>query len=121
MVRQTVSLLPLLVLVACGYSEEKYADDYTAAMCDNLTACEADVVAAYVALGVDEATAQATFDTTYTATCEAEATDDTGGGEDTCDYDAAAAKECVDGVKEMSCAFWSTGLGLPAACATVCG
>lgn len=121
MLRNTLLALSVLGLAACGYTEEKYAEDYTDAICENLSGCEADIVAAYVALGMDEATAQTTFDTTYTATCETEATDDGEDGEDTCDFDGAAAQECVDGVKAMSCDFWSTGTGFPEVCATVCG
>lgn len=121
MLRNPLFALSLLGLAACGYSEEKYAEDYAAAICDNLSGCEADIVAAYVALGMDEATAQATFDTTYTATCEAAATDDGEDGDDACEFDSDAAHECVDGVKAMSCDFWSTGAGFPEACAAVCG
>lgn len=122
MPRYTFLALSVVGLAACGYTEEKYAEDYTSAMCDNLAGCEADIVAAYVAMGMDEATAQATFDTTYAASCETEITE---GGEenveDTCEFDAAAAQECVDGIEAMSCDFWSTGAGFPEACTAVCG
>ncbi|NOY26980.1 MAG: hypothetical protein GXP62_14010 [Oligoflexia bacterium] len=123
MIRNTLIVLSLGSMVACGYSESQYADDYTAAMCDNITACETDIVDAYVAMGLDDATAQSTYDASYTAVCEPVATSDTGSTstDSTCNFDSTAAKACVDGLAAMSCDFWSTGTGLPADCATVCG
>lgn len=108
------------LLVGC-YNEDKFADDYATASCDNLAGCEADIVQAYVDLGMDEATAQSTYDTTYTAACETEAEDDGEDGEDECDFNSDEAQTCVDEVAAMSCDFWSTGVGYPESCSAVCG
>lgn len=121
MTRTTLFVLSLSFLAACGYSEDTYGEDLSAAICDNLATCESDIVTAYTDLGMDEATAQSTYDTTYTATCETEVEDNGDNGDDNCDFDSAAAKDCVAEVEEMGCDFWSTGTGYPAVCATVCG
>ncbi|RME29190.1 MAG: hypothetical protein D6798_00690 [Deltaproteobacteria bacterium] len=119
-----VALTAPLAFAACGYDEDTFADDYQAALCDHIVSCESDIVAAYTDMGMDEATAQSTYDTTMDTICNPpESTgDDTGSTtEEECDFDPDAAKACVDGVATMSCDFWSTGTGLPEECSAVCG
>lgn len=102
--------LALGFLAGCGYSEEKYAEDYMAAVCTSMTGCEADIVGAYVDMGLDEATAQSTFDTTVAIYCsyDPDAAEE-GDGEDTCDFDGGAAKECVDSIETITCDQWVDG------------
>ena len=122
MKRLSLVLVLLGSLIGCGYSEDDFADDFSAAFCDNIMSCEADIVAAYTEMGLDEATAQSTYDTAMDAACAtADTTGGTTDGTDNCDFDSAAAKDCVDEVKAMSCDFWSTGTGFPEVCNTVCG
>ena len=119
MSRSILLILGAFGLVTGCYNEDKFADDYSAATCDNLSSCEADIVAAYVELGMDEATAQSTYDTTYTAACETEAEEGEEGDEE-CAFNADNAQTCVDEVSAMSCDFWSTGTGYPESCSSVC-
>ena len=120
MTRLALILLSLSTFAGC-YNEDTFAEDLGTATCDNLTSCEADVVAAYVELGLDDATAQSTYDTTYAGACEATAESSDEEASETCDFDSAAAKDCVDAVKAMPCTFWSDGTGYPDVCGTVCG
>lgn len=110
--------------VGCGYSEDQYADDLSTAACDSITACEADIVAYYTDSGLDEATAKSTYDLTAGIWCAVADAVDEGEeveSDDSCDYDAGAAKECVADVEDMSCDGWTSGTGFPASCDTVCG
>ncbi len=67
-----------LALVACGYSEEKYAEDLAAKLCDTLVECGGECV---------EGTG------TGTGTVEIP---------DTCEFDSKAAKECIDATWECT-------------------
>lgn len=101
------------------YNEDKFAEDYSAASCDNLEACQDDIIQAYVDMGMDEATATTTYETTFTAACETEA-EEGEEGEDECAFNADNAQTCVDEIAAMSCDFWSTGTGYPESCSNVC-
>jgi len=108
-------------LVGC-YDEDTFAEDYATAICDNMASCETDAVDGYMELGLDEETAQTTFDDAYTMMCDTEAEESDGDDADSdCDFDKASAQTCVDEVEAMSCDFWTTGEGMPSACADVCG
>jgi hypothetical protein len=65
-----------LALVACGYSEDKYAEDFAAKFCEQQVECGGDPCE------------DGTTDTTGTTTTEPV--------DDTCEFDAKAAKECID-------------------------
>ena len=69
-----------LALVACGYSEDKYAEDFAAKYCDQLVECGQDPCA--------DATTTETTDTTPV--------------DDSCEFDSGAAKECIDAAWECS-------------------
>lgn len=101
-------------------SEERYAEDYTEALCNNLASCEADVVSAYVELGMDQATAQSVYDSSYADACGSGDPID-GVLSDDCNFDSSAAKQCLRGVEALSCQFWVTGSGYPQDCDDVCG
>ncbi len=114
--------LTLTLVAGCGYTEDKFADDYADAYCERMVSCEAEIVAAYEGMGLDAETSQSTYDDAYTLSCETEVDDDgEGEGDDNCEFNADKADECVTGVEELSCDFWSTGTGFPAACGEVCG
>ena len=120
MIRSMTMLAACLLAVGCGYSEDTYAEDFTDAWCDKSTECESDILAFYVSLGSDEATAQTSFDTAYDALCNAEATE-AEDGEDECEFDSAAAKECVEAIETATCEESATGFEFPSACNNVCG
>lgn len=87
-----------LALVGC-YSEDKFADDYAAKLCDMIVECG----------GEPCADATGTTDTTATATGE-------------CDFDAKAAKECIDATWECSPETGGFSFPIPAdVCLDVCG
>jgi hypothetical protein len=69
-----------LALVACGYSEDKYAEDFAAKYCDQLVECGGEPCA--------DATGTDTTDTTPV--------------DDSCEFDSGAAKECIDAAWECS-------------------
>ena len=122
MKRFLTATLMLGLTVGCAYSEEEFAEDYSDASCTRMSECEGDIVTAYVSLGMDEATAQTTYDDAYTAACETEAEGEgEGEGESTCEFDPDLAQECVTGVEELSCDFYSTGTGFPSSCTDYCG
>ena len=61
-------------------------------------------------------------DDAYTLACETEAEDDgEDDGESTCEFDSDLAQECVTGVEELACDFYSTGTGFPSSCTDYCG
>lgn len=76
---KNLTLFALPLLVACGYSESKFEEDFAAAFCDKAT--ELDCGECVEATGTTTAT---------TGTDAAE-----------CDYDSKAAKDCIDG--EWTC------------------
>lgn len=118
---RTLLILSSLAALAGCYNEDKFAEDYSVAYCDRMTACQTDIVDAYVAMGLDEATAQSTYDTAYAAACETEAEEGEDDGDDTCEFDGDAAQTCVSEVEALSCEFWSTGTGFPESCGQTCG
>ena len=121
MIRSALLGLAVIALSACGYSEDDFTDDYTDAFCTKLSDCEGDIVTAYTELGMDEASAQTTYDDTYALACESEATEDSGGDvESECEFNSDNAKTCVADVEAMSCEFFTTGTGYPESCNGVC-
>ncbi len=106
----------------CGYDEDAFADDFATASCDHITSCEADIVTAYTDAGMDEATAQSTFDAASTAACAVvEAEEGETETDDSCEFDKTAAQDCVADIEAMSCDFYSTGTGYPETCSNICG
>ena len=97
MFKLMIPALGLVALSACGYSEEKFGEDMEAEFCAAAVACT---------------------DAYYTA--EADCTADMAAAPDTecVDYDAKAAKACVDGIAGAACDFGFPVL--PADCANVC-
>ena len=65
--------LSTLALVACGYSEEKYAEDFAAKYCEQTVTCGGDPCP----------------DTTTGGTTTVEV-------DDSCTFDSGAAKACID-------------------------
>ena len=123
----TLTLL-FSMLIACGYSEEDYSDDYFDAACDKYTECEADMVASMVDMGLDEESAQATTDTVIEGICGAGESTDTAGGEDTassedtCEIDSTAAKACVSDIEAAGCDTVIDGSVFASEnCTAVCG
>ena len=89
----------MLTLVACGYSEDKFTDEFADASCEWTVECYPDLY--------DDVDA-----------CLADAT---GGDDAECvDYDSSAAKDCVEGVQGMSCPAEGEFPEFPSACADVC-
>jgi len=92
-----------------------YEENLVGTICDKFTECEADVVGAYVAAGMDDASAQATFDTAVEPYCSW--VDD---GEDSdCDFQKSEAKDCVSGWESLTCDQLVSG-DLPTSCDNVC-
>ena len=120
MSRSILLILSTFGLLTGCYNEDKFSEDYSTTACEHLEGCETDIVAAYVALGSDEATAQVTYDTIHTATCDTEA-EEGEEGEDECDFNSDEAQTCVDEYAAMSCDYYSTGAGFPESCGAVCG
>lgn len=118
MTRLLLTALSLSLAVACTYSEDKYEEDFEANYCDQLTSCEADIVAGYMNLGMDETLAQGTYDQIYSGSCEG-GTTDTGAAGTECTYNPDAAEECADAVGDLACGFWVDGSGYPAICSDV--
>lgn len=77
-----VGIAALAMLAACGYSEERFADDLTRAMCDKLVECEL--------FPGDE-------DQCYLQTIDGE------GDNTDCDYDPQAARECLSAIDSLTC------------------
>lgn len=95
---RNLKYLAAFALVACGYSEDKFAEDFAAKMCDMIVECGGDPCA------------------------DATGTDTTGTTGGTCDFDAGAAKECVDAKWECSEEVGGISFPIPAdVCANVCG
>lgn len=94
--------LPLLLvaagLSACAYGEDVYAEDYAEASCEFTVQCYPDL----------HASVEACLETVTI-----------GEGTDACTYDAGAARDCVDGVREMACPEEGAFPEFPAACANV--
>ena len=117
--------LPLLLatLIACGYDEDQFTDDYLNTTCDRYVECEADMVTSMTDMGLDEKTAQSTYDSIYTAVCETEPTEttDTGSSESECVFNGDAAKACIEDLQAASCAEFADGSAFTGAnCTTVC-
>ena len=113
-------LFSVLAMAGCGYSEDSFTDDYMTNMCDKLVECEAQFVEYYTAMGLDEATSQSTFDTTYTAVCESTTDVEDTGAEVECTFDADLAKTCVDDLAAAVCdAAQPIGFATPTSCNTV--
>ncbi|MCO4747293.1 MAG: hypothetical protein KC912_21015 [Proteobacteria bacterium] len=95
--RNIIFLGAIAAMTACGYSEDKYADEAGAEVCRILVACE---------LYDDVAACEA-------ATEDADTTD--------CTFDSSAAGDCVDGLKAIE--GCPDPFALPAACENVyeCG
>jgi hypothetical protein len=97
----------LATLAACGVSEEKFQDQYVAAYCENIvTTCADDASLVLFETEDDCSTFISAF---YTAAADLEG----------CEYDKAAAKECLDAADAADCDSWMAGG--PAECATVYG
>lgn len=86
-----------LGLAGCGYSPEKFNEDYAAAWCDFAVSC-----------GLVDDTTEA---------CVAEVGDY---ADADCAFDAAAGRDCVDGFRDLPCPELGT-FELPVACNYVCG
>ncbi len=105
-VRRSLSMLALMTLIGCGYSEEEFTLDYADAWCHKADECELLDL-----LGWD-------VDSCYDNSVGA---DETGMSVDTdCDFQPAAGKACIEEVNAVSCDAFTTGAGMPA-CAERCG
>ncbi len=100
------SLLPVLLLSACGWSEERYYDEKIAVFCDRVIACEYGVLFNY-------------DDVDACIEGEAEKAEVAEAAECT-DYDGRAAKECVEGRAELDCDELFEDEAQPEACDSVC-
>lgn len=87
-----------LLFAACGYSEEAYLEDEATASCAFTVDCYPGLYAS-----VDECVSL-----TYTGVPEAG-----------CSFDPKAARDCVDGLEELSCPGEGEFPTFPAACDSV--
>lgn len=93
-----------LLVAGCGYPEDKFTEDFQQAFCQKYIDCEYGALVGWETVDDCLAAMDSGSDT---------------GGEDTCDYDSKAAKECVADVEAMSCDDMVSGL--PSSCSSVCG
>ena len=124
MIRTVLLSMAITAMTACAYSEEDFTTDYIDAYCTKMSGCEADILAAYTEMGLDEATAQSTFTDAYALVCESEPVESedtaTSGSEEECEFNSDNGKTCVAEIEEMSCDVFSTGEGFPETCNSVC-
>ncbi|MFT4625885.1 MAG: hypothetical protein ACI8PZ_004556 [Myxococcota bacterium] len=92
------SLLALTVLVACGVSEKKFENEYVAKSCELLVDCAGESSSDFL-----------TFDSA--SECESFLGAFFSLGTSGCDYDGAAAKDCLAEIKDATCES-----GEPSAC-----
>lgn len=105
-----------LSLVGC-YDEGKFNDQFADAYCKRYAECESDIVQFFQdSYSFDAATAQATYDTTYAASCEAAPAEES---DETCLFQKEEAKSCVDEMAAVTCDQLAQG-ALPDACDRVC-
>ncbi len=83
-----------VLFTACGYSEDKFAEDFADKLCETCS--------------------------DYCATATTTGTT-TGGTDDACDFDSKAAKDCIDGAWTCEDLYGFQIPSLPDACADVCG
>lgn len=117
-----MTLLVLAGAVGC-YDEDQFAEDYLDEYCNLTTACEAEVLAYYTDMGLDEATAQTSYDTMKDAICNPPDVEDTGATteEDDCTFNADNAKSCIDELAATECQAWvDSTFAVPAICGDVC-
>ena len=114
-----LSTLVLTALGGCAYTEERFARDYETAMCDSLEACSADIVDTYTGAGVDEPTAQSTYEANWLAACGNEQSDPASPAD--CTFDEARARECLDAIDAAGCDLWTGRLAFPTSCEDACG
>lgn len=91
-----MSRFALLFLVACGYDEATFEEEYPIAWCDWASDC-GYFESSEACLEADPAEAD----------------------HDGCTYDSREARACVDGVGELSCPDGGAFAEVPAACSTV--
>jgi hypothetical protein len=91
--KKILSVAALAMMVGCGYSESKYEDESLEAVCDWLVECFQ------------------LFDTVDTCISESETVE----LDDCWEYDGGNAKDCVDGLQELTC----DDTEVPAVCADV--
>ena len=113
--RWTSLFVALGLLSACGgMTEDEFADEMIVVTCDKMFECttaeEIEAAGAFWVFGADSEECQAIFDS-------AEATEDTGAE---CEFDGAAAQECLDGYESMTCEEAAEGTA-PDACNNICG
>jgi hypothetical protein len=101
---RTVAALALLA--GCGYNEDSFNEDYIDAVCAKYDEC-----------GWLETFGWADAAACVDALQGAASSGDTAG--DTCEYDGAAAKDCVSEWEGMSCDDLNAGT-TPSTCADVC-
>lgn len=97
--RNLMFVSALFGLAACGPTEESFSEDFVTAYCDAWTACNTTTDCPVSSGGTTTTT-----------------------GTSTCDFDKAAASDCLDG--EFTCNTDVPGfeyVEAPAACANVCG
>lgn len=105
-----------LSLVGC-YDEDRFHEQFADAYCRRYSECEVEIVQFFQeSYSFDEATAQATYDATYAASCEAAPAQESDG---TCLFQEEEARACVDETSAVTCDKLAQG-ALPDACGRVC-
>lgn len=98
--------LLLLPLVACGWSQDRYHEEWTQAFCDQIISCEYGDLFQYE----DEDACLA----------DVEAKSATASDSDCQDYDGQSAKECVTEYRALGCDELFDPDKQPKACDTIC-
>ena len=107
--------MPLFFLVACGPSQEEFEEDSWAVTCDLIFECtDADTIEAAGVLWIFGETASDCYALLDAAT-------DSGTSEAECEYDKAAAKECLDELEALTCDDYASDGPSVSACDRVCG
>ena len=93
-------------LVACGPSEEDFAVEYTGIICDLTFDCTDEELIEYLPWADANE-------------CKTASEDGEEAEESTCNYDKAAAAECLEAASAMTCDDYNAG-SFPSSCSNVC-
>lgn len=104
-------LLLLTALVGC-YSEADYAEGFTEVDCQLRLECYSEEALSYLEYSDVEGCMEYEADSIDKLAAEKEAED--------CDYDREAARDCVDGMVELSCEDYLLN-DFPQSCQEICG
>lgn len=105
-----------LLLLACAYTPEDFAEEHREALCDRMAECRGRILNQYSELGLHTGEADGVYEDTYRSDCEVEAplvVPD-------CEVTRRAARRCFRDIAEMKCRYFTTGNNYPERCSQAC-